>query len=88
MVDNYVCAYFEINCREQWVNSVDLLGMQVKLVLMSWQYVIIDIIVSWPPCMENGSLGTLQIDTRTQGGGVGGWETSMFRSLSMCRTAW
>ena len=33
--------------------------------------------------MENGSLGSLQIDKLAQGGG-----TSMFGSLGMCRSAW
>ena len=34
--------------------------------------------------MENGSLGSLQMDTHALGGGG----TGMFGSLSMCRSAW
>ena len=49
--------------------TVDLLHTQPKLVMMSWRYVVINkCIVSSPPYMENGSLGSLQKDTCTQGG--------------------
>ena len=49
--------------------TVDLLHMQPKLVMMSWRYVVINkCIVSLPPYMENGSFGSLQMDTCAQGG--------------------
>ena len=35
--------------------------------------------------MENGSLGSLQMDACAEGGGEG---TSMFGSLGMCHSAW
>ena len=38
-------------------------------------------VVSSPPYMENGSLGSIRMDTRAQRG-----ETSMFGSLGMCRS--
>ena len=47
---------------------VDLMHMQPKLAMVSWQYVVNKCIVSSPPYMENGCLGSSQMDTRAQGG--------------------
>ena len=48
--------------------TVDLIRMQPKLAMVSWQYVVNKCIDSSPPYMENGSLKSSQMDTRSQGG--------------------
>ena len=60
---------------------------QPELVMMSWLYVVTNkCIVSSSSCMKNGSLGSVQMDTRARG--RGGRGNSMFGSLDMCRSAW
>ena len=47
---------------------VDLIRMQPKWGMVSWQYVVNKCIVSSNPYMESGSLGSSQMDTHAQGG--------------------
>ena len=47
--------------------TVDLIRMQPKLAMVSWQYVVNKCILSLSLYMENGSLGSSQMDTRAQG---------------------
>ena len=47
---------------------IDLIRMQPKLAMVSFQYVVNKCIVSSPLYMENGSLGSSQMDTHAQGG--------------------
>ena len=85
LVDKYAWVYFG-KLPWKWVNTVDLSCTQLKLVMMSWRYVVINKCnVSLLPYMENGSLGSLQMDACAEGGGEG---TSMFGSLGMCHSAW
>ena len=47
---------------------VDLIHMQPKLAMVSWQYVVNKCIVSSPPYIKNGSRKRSQMDTSAQGG--------------------
>ena len=65
-------VHFLKNCPEKWVNNVDLSHMQLKLVLMSWRYVVINnCIVSLPPYIEMVPLGVYRL-THALGKGVWG----------------
>ena len=85
LVDKHACVCFgKLPWNMGKYVTVDLLHTQPKLVMMSWRYVVINkCIVSLPPYMENGSLGSLQMDTCAQGG-----KLPCLAHLVLCCSAW